>query len=152
MDYDDDHYHHHVNGGETTSELWPPTSLLFIPHMMYEHGEPWWNDDASRGKLLTHLWQSYKQRHLGASRRNGWKKWGFSLASISIHTCKWYLHAIKSYKHEASVFTSHLQEGVLQFFTAIKKPSPKAGLNPWSLDPVASILTTTPPRQQTDVC
>jgi hypothetical protein len=23
--------------------------LLFIPHMMYEHGKPWWND-IDRGK------------------------------------------------------------------------------------------------------
>jgi hypothetical protein len=25
-------------------EMWPPTSLLFIPQVTYEHGEPWWND------------------------------------------------------------------------------------------------------------
>jgi hypothetical protein len=26
------------------SELWPPTGLLFIPQVIYEHGELWWND------------------------------------------------------------------------------------------------------------
>jgi hypothetical protein len=29
--------------GETVSELRPPTGLLFIPQVIYEHGEPWWN-------------------------------------------------------------------------------------------------------------
>jgi hypothetical protein len=32
------------------SELRPSTGLLFIPQMIYEHGEPWWNDDVGRGK------------------------------------------------------------------------------------------------------
>jgi hypothetical protein len=35
------------------SELWPPTDLLFIPQVIYEHGEPWLNDDVDR-KLLIH--------------------------------------------------------------------------------------------------
>jgi hypothetical protein len=26
------------------SELRPPTSLLFISHVIYEYREPWWND------------------------------------------------------------------------------------------------------------
>jgi hypothetical protein len=25
-------------------ELWPPVGLLFIPQMIYEYGEPGWND------------------------------------------------------------------------------------------------------------
>jgi hypothetical protein len=39
-------------GRDYVSELRPPTSLLFIPQVIYEHGEPWWND-VDRGKLLT---------------------------------------------------------------------------------------------------
>jgi hypothetical protein len=38
-------------GQDYVSELRPPTGLLFIPQVIYEHGEPWWND-ISRGKLL----------------------------------------------------------------------------------------------------
>jgi hypothetical protein len=34
---------------ENVSELLPQTGLFFIPHMMYEHGEPWWND-IDKGK------------------------------------------------------------------------------------------------------
>jgi hypothetical protein len=49
--------------------------VLFIPQVMiYDHGEPWWNDDVDRGKLPTlppDLWQSYQQRHLVPSKRNG---------------------------------------------------------------------------------
>jgi hypothetical protein len=26
---------------------------LFIPQVIYEHGEPWWSVDVDRGKLLT---------------------------------------------------------------------------------------------------
>jgi hypothetical protein len=33
------------------SELRPPTSLLFIPQVIYEHGELRWND-VGRGKFL----------------------------------------------------------------------------------------------------
>jgi hypothetical protein len=53
------------------SELRPPTGLLFIPQAIYEHGEPWWNV-VERQKLLTcSPEQSYQQRHVVASRRNG---------------------------------------------------------------------------------
>jgi hypothetical protein len=31
-------------GWNYVSELWPPTGLLFIPQMIYEYGEPQWND------------------------------------------------------------------------------------------------------------
>jgi len=35
----------HVDGVRLyVYELRPPTGLLFIPQLIYEHGEPWWND------------------------------------------------------------------------------------------------------------
>jgi hypothetical protein len=39
-------------GRDYVSELWSPTGLLFIPQVIYEHGEQWWNDVDSV-KLLT---------------------------------------------------------------------------------------------------
>jgi hypothetical protein len=39
------------------------------------------------------------------------------------------------------------KEGVPRIFIALKNPSPWPGSNPQSLGPVASTLTTTPPRQ-----
>jgi hypothetical protein len=31
-------------GRDHVFELWPPTGLLFIPQVIYEYGESWWND------------------------------------------------------------------------------------------------------------
>jgi hypothetical protein len=38
-------------GCDYVSELQPPTGLLFILHVLYEHGEPWWND-IDKGKFV----------------------------------------------------------------------------------------------------
>jgi hypothetical protein len=47
----------------------------------------------------------------------------------------------------ASGFTSHLKEGVLRIFIALKNPSPRPGLNPRPLGTLTSTLTTKPPRR-----
>jgi hypothetical protein len=44
----------------------------------------------------------------------------------------------KILQHGTSGFTSHPKESVLQIFIALKNPSPRPGLNPWPLGPVAS--------------
>jgi hypothetical protein len=44
-------------------------------------------------------------------------------------------------------FTSHQKEVVLRIFMALENPSPLSGLNPRTLGPVASTLTTAPPRR-----
>jgi hypothetical protein len=36
-------------GREYVSELWPLMGLLFIPQIIHESGDPWWNDN-DRGK------------------------------------------------------------------------------------------------------
>jgi hypothetical protein len=41
-------------GCHYVSELQPPIGLLLNLQVIYEHGEPWWNDDVDRGKLLIH--------------------------------------------------------------------------------------------------
>jgi hypothetical protein len=85
---------------------------LFIPQVIYEHGEPWWND-ISRGKLLIHppelqpdlvkeLWHS---------------KYLCSYFEM-IFTC----HKID--QHGANGFTSLLKEGVKWILIALKSPSP----------------------------
>jgi hypothetical protein len=38
-----------TTGRGYVSELRPPTGLLFIPKVIYEYVEPWWND-IYRGK------------------------------------------------------------------------------------------------------
>jgi hypothetical protein len=48
---------------------------------------------------------------------------------------------------ETSRLNSHLKEGVLWIFIALKNPSPLPSLNPRPLSPVVSTLTITPPRR-----
>jgi hypothetical protein len=56
----------------------------------------------------------------------------------------------KILRHGTSGFTSHLKEGVLRTFIALKNPSPWLGSNPKPLGPGASKLTITPPRRLMD--
>jgi hypothetical protein len=110
--------------------------LLFIPQVIYEYGEPWWDDNDGRGKLLARppdaLSQSYQHIHLRASRRNGWKEWGFCLVSISVHTCDFFT-CHKTSQHGASDFTSHPKEGVLRILSPLKvyRLGQVCTCNPW---------------------
>jgi hypothetical protein len=54
----------------------------------------------------------------------------------------------KILRHGTSGFTSHPKEGVLRNFIALKNPSTWPDSNPRPLGPVASILTTTPPKRR----
>jgi hypothetical protein len=54
----------------------------------------------------------------------------------------------KVLRHGISGFTSHSKEGVVRIFVALKNPSPWPGSNQRPLGPVASTLTTAPPRLQ----
>jgi hypothetical protein len=43
--------------------------LLFIPQVIYEHVEPWWNiNGKTPDSSTTALWQSYQQSHLVAKQ------------------------------------------------------------------------------------
>jgi hypothetical protein len=63
------------------------------------------------------------------------------------------VHALTCRKilHGADGFTSPPKGGVLRILTALKNPSPQLGLNPQTLDPMASTLTITPPRTTSTV-
>jgi hypothetical protein len=108
-------------GWDYVSDLQPPAGLLFIPHMIYELENAWWND-VDRGKLIRppDLWQSYQQSHLVASISNGQAKgiMNLTLRSIFIHTCKWFLTCHKILWRGADGFTSPPKEGVLRIFVA----------------------------------
>jgi hypothetical protein len=46
-------------------DLQPPTGILFIPQVIHEYGEPWWND-IDRGKQKNfekNLSQSHSVHH-----------------------------------------------------------------------------------------
>jgi hypothetical protein len=82
----------------------------------------------------------------GTSRRNGWRSENFTYQYLKY--LKGSLTCHKILRHGTSGFTSHPKEGVLLIFIAFKNPSPRPCLNPRPLGPVASTLTTTPPRRQ----
>jgi hypothetical protein len=80
-----------------------------------------------------------------ASRRNERRSENFAYQYLKFFkgrfTCR------KILRRGISSFTFHPKEGVLRIFIALKNPSPRPGLNPRLLGPVASTLTTTPPRR-----
>jgi hypothetical protein len=81
----------------------------------------------------------------GASRIMG--KGNENLVYSSPRDFKRSLTCRKILRHGTSGFTSHSKEGVLRIFVTFKNPSPRPVLNPRSLGPVASTLTTTPSRR-----
>jgi hypothetical protein len=106
--------------------------VKFIPQVIYEHGEPWWND-VDRGKLLTHPPElsgshtstviSCKAGGMGKRNENS------ALQIVFVHIFKCFLDVVKTY----DIFTSPLKEGVLQIFIALTNPSPWPGPNPQTL-------------------
>jgi hypothetical protein len=123
------------------------TGLLFIPRVNVS-GEPWWwwgrlgipPDSSTRA-----LWHFYEQKHL---QRVGGMDGGMRILRIQY---LWYVNGSfacrKILRHRPSGFTSYPKESVLRIFIALKNPSPRPVLNPQPLGPVASKLTTTPPRR-----
>jgi hypothetical protein len=81
----------------------------------------------------------------GASSRSGRRNENLRIQYL------WYVKGSstcrKILRHGTSGFTSNLKEGVLWIFITLKNPSPHPGLNPRPLGPVASTLTTIPPRR-----
>ena len=65
----------------------------------------------------------------------------FCLRNISIHARKVLLHAV-NLRHGTDGFTSPPKKVVLRIFITLKNTS---GLNPQTLGPVVSTLTTSPP-------
>jgi hypothetical protein len=119
-------------GLDYVSELWPPTGLLFIPYVIYERGEPWWND-IDKEKLLIHA----PELSGNPTRRVIWYQVGgtdkenyeLDLQNVSfifevIFMCR------KILRYAASDFTSPPKEGVLWIFITFKIPLHWLGLNP----------------------
>jgi hypothetical protein len=124
-----------------------PTGLLFILQVIYGHGEPrwWWCQLGKTPDSSTSaLWQSYQQRHLGASRRNRRRSENF--ACRQLRCVNGFLTCRKILRHGTSGFISHPKEGVLRIFIALKIPSPRLGFNPQPLGPVASTLYHRPEK------
>jgi hypothetical protein len=55
-------------GWDYVSELLPPMGLLFISQVIYEYGEPWWNDSdrvkpKNLEKNLSHFHFVHRKQH-----------------------------------------------------------------------------------------
>jgi hypothetical protein len=97
-----------------------------------------------------HLWQlpalsdflpsETSLERVGGGRR----KWEFSL-SFPVGLPRILLHSVKSYDRGPPALLP-IRKGVLRIFIALKNLSPWQKSNPQPLCPVASTLTTTPPR------
>jgi hypothetical protein len=74
------------------------------------------------------------------------EKWPLNLAYERLYARKVLLHAV-NLQHGTDGFTSPPKEVVLRIFITLKNPSTSAGIEPATLGPVASTLTTSPPRQ-----
>jgi hypothetical protein len=83
------------------------------------------------------------------ARRRNWRSDNFVYQYlryvIGSLTCR------KISRHGVSGCTSHPKESVLRIFIALKNPSIRPGFNQRPLGPVASALTTTPPRTQKNI-
>jgi hypothetical protein len=120
-------------GWDYVSELRPPTGLLFIPSVMCEHGEPWWwwcRLGITPNSSTRALWQSYQQRSLGASRRNGRRSANFAYQYLKY--LKGPLTCRKVLRHGTFGFTSHPKEDVLRICIASKNLSSRPGIEPRS--------------------
>jgi hypothetical protein len=80
-----------------------------------------------------------------ASRRIGRRNENFAYQYLKY--LKGSLTCRKILQHGTSGFTFHPKEGVLRIFIVLKNPSPRLGMNPQPLGPVASKLTNISPRR-----
>jgi hypothetical protein len=104
------------------SELRPQTFLLFIHQMIYEHGEPWWNDIDRRKPLIRppELSHNLTSSHLIARRRNRRREWWIWPCEVFCSYLPSTFTLRKILRHGASGFTSVQKESALGIFIVFK--------------------------------
>jgi hypothetical protein len=104
--------------GWDVSEPWLPTRLLFIPQVICECGKPWWRCQLGKTDSSTRApWQSYQQRHLGASRRNGRSQnFAYSVSEILKGSLTWR----KILRYGTSSFTSIRKKMCCEILSSLK--------------------------------
>jgi hypothetical protein len=116
--------------------MWAYRAVVIMMMMMQAGENSWLVHQSSLAILLADIWE-----------RAGGMDEGVRILPIQYLKClKGSLTSRKFLWHGTSGFTSHTKEGVLRIFIALENPSPRPGLDPRPLGPVASTLTTTPPR------
>jgi hypothetical protein len=117
--------------------IWEWRAMVMMMMMMPTGKTP---DSSNRA-----LWKSYQQRHLGASMGNGRRSKNFAYQYLRYVNGS--LTYCKILRHGTCGFTSHPKERVLRTPIAIRNSSPRQGLSPQPLAPMASTLAAKPPRQ-----
>jgi hypothetical protein len=86
-------------------------------------------------------------RHLAVKQEKISQKWPWILpTSISFHTCRDLKTCCKIIWHGADGFMSSPKKSCYGFSSSLKIHCPLPGLNPQTLNPMASTITTRPPR------
>jgi hypothetical protein len=129
-------------GWDYVSKLQLPTSLLFISQVIYENGEPRWNDIDRENSWSVH--QSSLAILPTSSSSKSERTWRRKLRIWSSkYLCSYFVVIFTCYKisHVTGGFTSPPKERVLRILITLKNPLPRPGLNPRTLDPVARMIT-----------
>jgi hypothetical protein len=131
-------------GLEYVSELRLPTGLLFIPQVIYEHGESLWNDTDREKSSFDHQRPlEILTSHLVAKQEELAKKMiHFAFAKYLFHTSNGSLTCRKILRHGADGFIPLRRKACCGFLSPLKMHRRRPSLNPRTLGPMASTLTT----------
>jgi hypothetical protein len=121
-------------GWDYSSELRPPTGLLFTPPgdiCAWRTMVEWYWQRKNLNSSTIALWQSCQHSHTVAKQKEleDWAKEMIHLAlqNILVHTCKWFLTCRKILGHGTCGFTSDPKKGLLRILIA------SAGFEPVNL-------------------
>jgi hypothetical protein len=123
---------------------------LFIPRMIYEHGDPWQNDIDRVNWFIHQISLAFLPVESSSSKSGGtWRiKWWIWLSKYHSSCVKVIFYRRKILWHETDGFTSPPNDGVLHIFTALKFHRLLPGLNPRTLGALTGTITITPPRRR----
>jgi hypothetical protein len=135
-------------GWDNISELRPQTGLFFIHQViwgwrtMVEHRQ--WNTPGSFNRAL---WKSYQQSHLVVKQKELANEiMDFCLMKNLFHASKGPLTYGKSFRRGTDGFTPLWRKACCGFLSRLKIHRPWQGLKPQNLGPMASTITTRPPK------
>jgi hypothetical protein len=113
---------------------------------MEDHGG-WCRIGKTADSSLRALSGNSTNSHIVANQKElGEESVGFCLRKVSSIIVEFF-YMSQNLRHVASGFTSPPVEGVIRIVIVLKNPSPRPGLNLWTLGPMVSTLTSTPPRR-----
>jgi hypothetical protein len=131
------------------SELWPLTDLLFIPQVIRPQRTmvEWHQQEKTPDSSIRVLWY-YQQ--LSCSKAGGIVKGNYEFG-LTKYLCS-YLKGIFNMLQNLMAWGQqlYLPSECCRFISPLKIHHPQSGMNPWTLVPMASMLTTRPLRAPTN--